>query len=109
MVEDEDQALILLSSLSDDEYETFILTLINIKSSLSYDKISATLVNHELRRRDKEYSSSTSTGALTARGWRSNRKGNGDRDGSKSKSDNHDLRKDQYVFRKEMNTGKRIV
>ena len=35
MVKDKNKALILLSSLSDDEYETIVLTLINGKSSLS--------------------------------------------------------------------------
>jgi len=35
MVKDKNKALILLSSLSDDKYETIVLTLINGKSSLS--------------------------------------------------------------------------
>ena len=39
MIKDEDKALILLSSLPGEEYETFILTLINDKKSLSYSEI----------------------------------------------------------------------
>jgi len=38
----------LLGSLSDDEYEIFVLTLINGKCSLSCNEMSAALVNHEL-------------------------------------------------------------
>ena len=48
MIKDEDKALILLSSLSDEKYEIFILILINGKSSLSYKDVSAALVNHEV-------------------------------------------------------------
>ena len=40
MIKDEEKALILLSSLLDIKYETFVLTLINGKSSLSYDEVS---------------------------------------------------------------------
>jgi len=53
VIEDEDKALVLLSSLSDEEYETFVLPFINGKKSLSYNKVSAALVNHELRKKDK--------------------------------------------------------
>ena len=53
VIEDEDKTLILLSSLPDEDYETFILTLINGKQSLSYNEISFALVNHELRRKKK--------------------------------------------------------
>ena len=38
IIKNEDKVLILLSSLPDDEYETFVLTLINNKSSRSYDE-----------------------------------------------------------------------
>ena len=48
MIEDEDKALLLLSSLSDEEYETFVLTLINGKTSFSYSEVTATLVNYQL-------------------------------------------------------------
>ena len=46
--------MILLSSLPDDGYETFVLTLINEKSSLSYVEVTIALVNSDLRRNDKE-------------------------------------------------------
>jgi len=69
VIKDEYKALILLSSLSNKEYETFVLTLINGKTSLSYNDVSTALVNHEVRRKDKESSSSrTITEVLTARG-----------------------------------------
>jgi len=86
MIKDENKVLILLSSLPDDEYETFVLTLINDKSSLSYDEESTSIVNHELRRKNKESSNSTSAEVLTVRGRSSNRKGKGDRGRSKSKA-----------------------
>ena len=60
VIKDEDKALIFLSSLPDEEYETFVLTLINGKQSLSYSDVSVALENHKVRRKDKEsYSSST--------------------------------------------------
>ena len=73
VIKDEDLTLILLSSLLDEKYETFILTLINDKSSLSYNDVSAYLMNHEGRRKDKEPSSSNiTTDVLTARRMGSN-------------------------------------
>ena len=54
VIKDEDKALNFLSSLPGEEYETFVLTLINSKSSLNNNDVSATLVNHEVRRKDKE-------------------------------------------------------
>ena len=68
MIKDKDNALILLSSLPDDYYETFVLTLINGKQSLSYNKVLTTLVNYELRRKDKKSFNSTLVKALTIRG-----------------------------------------
>ena len=49
LIEKEDKVLILLSSLPDEDYETFILTLINGKQSLSYHEVSSALVNHEFK------------------------------------------------------------
>jgi len=67
MIDDEDKTIILSSHL-DEEYETFVLTLINVKQSLSYSDMSAAFVNHEVRRKNKESSSSsTSAEALIAR------------------------------------------
>ena len=43
-IEEEDKALILLNSLPDEEYETFVLTLINGKETLNYSDVSADLV-----------------------------------------------------------------
>ena len=53
-IDDEDKALILLNSLPDDEYETFVLTLINGKVSLAYNDVTAALVNYELRKKEKQ-------------------------------------------------------
>jgi len=44
-IEEEDKALILLSFLSDEEFETFVLILINDKQTLNYSDVSAILVN----------------------------------------------------------------
>ena len=60
----EDNAFILLSSLLDEEYKTFFLTLINDKYSLSYNDLMAALVNHEVRRKDKASSSSRTTAEM---------------------------------------------
>ena len=39
VIEGEDKTLILLSSLPDERYETFVLTLINRRTSLSYSEV----------------------------------------------------------------------
>ena len=49
-IDKEDKAVILLNSLPDEEYETFILTLINGRQTLNYSEVSAALVNYEVRR-----------------------------------------------------------
>ena len=73
---EEDKAVILLNSLPREEYETFTLTLINGRKSLSYSEVSAALVSYEARRQDKLSSSGSITAkALVVRGRSSNRKG----------------------------------
>jgi len=79
VIEDENKALTLLCSLPEEEHETLVLTIINGKQSLSYNEVSSSLVYHELRRKDKNSSNSTSTEALMVRERSSNRKGKGDR------------------------------
>jgi len=75
VIEDEDKPLILLSSLSDKRYEIFVLTLINGRTSLTYSEVMTALVNLELRRKDKECSSSdTLVDVLVAREYSLNRK-----------------------------------
>jgi len=60
--------LILLYSLPDEEFGTFVLTLLNGKQTLNYSDVLAVLVNYEVRRKDKQSSSkSTSSEALTVR------------------------------------------
>ena len=59
--------VILLNSLPDEEYETFVLTLISSKQTLNYSDVSAALVNYEVRRKDKQYSfNDTTTKVMTA-------------------------------------------
>ena len=53
VIKKEDKALIRLNSLPDEEYETFVLTLINGKQSLNYSDVSVALVNYEVKRKDK--------------------------------------------------------
>ena len=87
LIKDEDKVLVLLSSLPDNDYETFILTLINSKQSLSYNEVLDAVVNHELRWKDNESSNSTSAEALTVKGRSFNQKGKGHRGRLKSMSD----------------------
>jgi len=95
-IKEEDKMLILLKSLPDEEYETFVLTLINGKQSLYYNNVLAALVNYEMRRKDKQFSSSsTSAEALMVRCRGSNQKGKGIRERSKSRSRFRDLKKNQ--------------
>ena len=49
-IDKEDKAVILLSSLPDEKYDTFILTLINGRHILNYSEVSVALVNYKLRR-----------------------------------------------------------
>ena len=43
-----------------------------VRKSLSYNEVSVTLVNHELRKKDKQSSISTSTEVLATKGIGSN-------------------------------------
>jgi len=68
-IDEEDKAVILLNSLSDEEYEIFTLTMINGRQTLNYNEVSAGLVNYKVRRRDRLSShGSTSAEALVVRG-----------------------------------------
>ena len=67
-IEEEDKSLILLNSLPNEEYETFVLTLINSKQSLNYNDMLVALIDYEVRRKDKQSSSNgTSAKALMVR------------------------------------------
>ena len=91
-----------MNSLPDEEYETFVLTLINGRQSLNYNDVSVALVNYEVRRKDKQSSSkSTTAEAITAREIGSNHK-KGKRQFEKSKNSGHeDLKKNQCAFCRE--------
>ena len=102
-IDEEDKVVILLNSLSEEEYETFTLTLISGRKSLNYNEMSAALVNYEVRRHDRLSSSgSTTADALTVKGKSFNRKGRGDQGRSKSGSDFRDLKKNQCALCKEL-------
>ena len=93
-IEEEDKALILLNFLPDEEYETFILTLINGKQTLSYSEVSAALINYKVKRKDKQSSSNgISAEALKVRGRGSNQKDKREHGRSKSRPDFRDLKK----------------
>jgi len=65
--------------------------------------MSAALVNYEVRRKDKQFSSNgTSAEVLTIRGRHSNREGKDEPGRSKSKSGFTDLKKNQCAFCKEL-------
>ena len=74
MIEDDDKALLLLSYLPDEEYETFVLTLINGKTYLSYSEVTVVLMNYQLRKKDNESTSDTVMEAFVARGKNPNQK-----------------------------------
>jgi len=98
-IKEEDMALNLLNSLSDEEYETFVLTLINGRKSLNYNDVSDALVNYEVRRKVKQSSSNgTSVKVLIVRGRCSNRKGKGKHKRSKSRLGFRVLKKNQCAF-----------
>ena len=100
---EEDKAVILLNSLPVDEYETFTLTLINGRKSLSYSEVSVTLVSYEVRRQGKLSSSgSTTVEALAVRGRSFNRKGRDDQGRSKFRSGFRDLKRNQCALCKEL-------
>jgi len=67
-IEEEDKVVILLISLSDEEYETFVLTLINGKQILNYSDVLAANVNYKVRRKENQSSfNGTSVEVLTTR------------------------------------------
>jgi len=102
-IDEKDKAIILLNSLPQEEYETFNLTLINGRKSLSYSEVSAALVSYEVRRHDRLSSSgSTIAEALAVRGRSSNRKGRGVQEISKSKSGFSDLKGNPCALCKEL-------
>ena len=58
-----------MSSLPDERYETFVLTLINERTFLRHSEVTIALVNLELRRKDKECSTNgTSVEVMTEGG-----------------------------------------
>jgi len=102
-IKEEDKAVILMNFLPDEEYETFVLTLIKSKQIFNYSDMSATLVNYEVGKKDKQSSSkSISAEGLTVRGRSFSKKGKGDRGRSNSRPGFRYLKKNQCVFYKEL-------
>ena len=84
-ISDEYKAIILLGFLSDEKYDTFVLTLLNGRSSISYSEVTNALTNYDLRRKNKEtFRASTSGETLSTRGRSPYPKG-GNRNRSKSR------------------------
>ena len=82
--------MILLNSLPHEEYETFILTLINGKQTLNYSDVSAKLINYEMRRKDKKTSSNgITTEVMIASGMSTNHR-KGKREFEKSRTSGHE-------------------
>ena len=90
---DQDLALILLGSLPE-EYELLETTLLNGKDDVSLSEVCAALYSKELRRKDKQISSSGDAEVLLVRG-RSQKKGTDKRWRSKSRQR---LSKDECAF-----------
>ncbi|PWA49772.1 Retrovirus-related Pol polyprotein from transposon TNT 1-94 [Artemisia annua] len=90
---DQDLALILLGSLPE-EYEFLETTLLNGKDDVSLSEVCVALYSKELRRKDKQISSSGDAKVLLVRG-RSQKKGTDKRWRSNSR---HRLRKDECAF-----------
>ena len=102
VIDKEDKALILLSSLPNKEFETFVLTLINERTSRSYSEVTTTLVNLKLRRKDKKSLGGTSAEALTMRERSPNqREENRGRSKSRSRYGNRNLTGYQGAFCKQ--------
>ena len=74
-IEEEDNTVILLNSLSDEEYETFVITLINDKQTLNYSYVSTALV---MKKNEQSSLKSDSTEALMVRDKSFSKKGKGD-------------------------------
>ena len=95
MFEDEDLALMLLSSLPD-EFEHLETTLLHGKENVSLDAVCSALYSHKLRKQNKmKTKSTTSEEALVARGrQQSQTKGRRERSKSKGRA----VTKDEFAF-----------
>ena len=97
-ISDEYKALVLLSSLPDDEYETFVLTLTNGRSALKFNEVVAALVAYDERRKDKQTAHTSSGEVLSTRGRSPTRGGDNKKDRSKSQRGHHSVGKNQCAF-----------
>ncbi|ONK80561.1 uncharacterized protein A4U43_C01F19200 [Asparagus officinalis] len=100
MVEDEDKAMLLLCSLSEDDFGMFFLTLINGRTTVSYKEVTSALVNYELRKNDGELFERASGDALAVRGRSPNRQ-RFNHSKSKNRGDHKSVGRNQCAFCKE--------
>ena len=96
-IDDEDKALCLLNSLSDD-YEHLITTLLHGKNEVKFDDVCNSLINNECRKKEKQLQSRVSGEALVVRGRSDDRKSGGNRGKSRSKSRSKFPAKDECAF-----------
>ena len=96
-VNDEIKAVCLLNSLPVD-YEHLATTLTYGKEKMVYEEISAALLNHACRRKEKDESKSSTPEALVSRGRPKEKKGYGGRGNSRSKARGKFLAKDECSF-----------
>ena len=64
IVEDEDKAMLLFCSLPENDYGTFVLTMINGRTTVSYKEVTSISVNYELKKSDGEPFEKASEDAL---------------------------------------------
>lgn len=83
-IKDEDKALILLNLLPD-SYAHLTTTLLHGKVTISFEEVSNSLMNYEIRHADKQMNGSTSD-ALVVRGRRFERRGQENRKKFQSRS-----------------------
>ncbi|KAJ8630395.1 hypothetical protein MRB53_023718 [Persea americana] len=95
-IDNEDRALLLLNSLPN-SYDHFTHTLINGKTEVKYDVVSAALMNNEYRKKDKQVYRDSSSDALTVRG-RSYDRTSGSKSRSKSRGKSKPPAKDECAF-----------
>jgi len=96
-IEEEDKVMILLNSLLDEQYKTFVLILINGEKILNYSNVSAALINYKIRKKNKQSSSYDTT----ARGMGPNHKKDMGEFGKFKTGGHEELKKNQYTFCRE--------
>ena len=97
VIDDKDKALILLSSLPNEGYETFVLVLINGRTFLSYKEVTIALMNLELRSKDTESSFGDTSADILTVGRASPNQRRGNQRAGKSLGGSRQVQKNQCV------------